>query len=143
MRIPWLDAPTVTEGTTNLEMFLAYIELCLFAILKRNYVVAGNNFTDHKISGVRKAIENAGATLRYLPKYSPDLNPIESPCSKLNALLHKATHRTVREHYRTIRLFVPEFGHVPPASGMLHMFPYLREPPSCPSTSPITGIPNE
>ena len=57
-----------------------------------------------------EAIEKAGATLRYLPKYSPDLNPIELPYSKFKDHLRKAAERTVRGLYRTIRAFVPQLG---------------------------------
>ncbi|WP_265685746.1 transposase, partial [Verminephrobacter eiseniae] len=56
----------------------------------------------HKVSGVREAIEGVGATLRYLPPYSPDLNPIEKFFSKLKALLRKAEQRTVDGLWNTI-----------------------------------------
>ena len=48
-----------------------------------------DNLRAHKVPGVREAIEKAQATVRYLPKYSPDLNPIEMPYSKFKALLRK------------------------------------------------------
>ena len=64
----------------------------------------------HKVAGVREAIERAGATLRYLPKYSPDLNPIEMPYSKFKTFLRKAAERTVPRLYRAIRSFVPSLG---------------------------------
>jgi len=54
-----------------------------------------DNVSTHKVKGVAEAIEAAGATLRYLPQYSPDLNPIEQAFSKLKALLRKAAERTV------------------------------------------------
>jgi hypothetical protein len=63
------------------ELFRAYVEQCLVA-LERGDVVVMDNFAAHKVSGVQEAIEKAGATLHYLPKYSPDLNPIELPYSK-------------------------------------------------------------
>jgi transposase len=56
----------------------------------------------HKAAGVREAIEACGATLRYLPKYSPDLNPIEMPFSKLKADLRKAGERTIPRLRRRI-----------------------------------------
>ena len=58
---------------------------------------------------LREAIEARGATLRYLPKYSPDLNPIEMPFSKLKALLRKLAERTVDRLYRRIGAFVENF----------------------------------
>ena len=77
-------------------MFRAYVEQCLVPALKRGDVVVMDNFAAHKVPGVREAIEKAGATLRYLPKYSPDLNPIELPYSKFKDHLRKAAERTVR-----------------------------------------------
>jgi transposase-like protein len=69
-----------------------------------------HNFAAHKIAGIREAIEKAGATLRYLPKYSPDLNPIELAYSKFKQYLRKAAQRTVRGLYRAIRTFVPQLS---------------------------------
>jgi hypothetical protein len=63
--------------------------------LKRNDIVVMDNLPAHKVPGVRKAIEAKGAKRRYLPQYSPDLNPIEMPFSKLKADLRKAAERTV------------------------------------------------
>ena len=53
-----------------------------------------DNLSSHKVAGVREAVEAAGATLRYLPPYSPDLNPIEQVFAKLKALLRAAAART-------------------------------------------------
>jgi len=101
-----MTAPMVIEGAMSGEIFLAYVEQCLVPTLHRNDVVVMDNFGAHKVPGIREAIEKAGATVRYLPKYSPDLNPIELPYSKFKALLRKVAARTVRGLYRTIRSFV-------------------------------------
>ena len=69
------------------KTFLDYVEQCLAPTLKRNDTVVMDNLPAHKAAGVREAIEVRGATLRYLPPYSPDLNPIEMPLSKLKAYL--------------------------------------------------------
>ena len=61
------------------KKFLAYVERCLAPTLKRKDIVMIDNLPAHKAAGVREAIEARGAMLRYLPKYSPDLNPIEMP----------------------------------------------------------------
>jgi transposase len=103
-----MTAPMVIEGAMNGEMFLAYVEQCLVPTLKRNDIVVVDNFAAHKVSGIREAIEKAGATLRYLPKYSPDLNPIEMPYSKFKEFLRKAAERTVPGLYRAIPSFVPQ-----------------------------------
>ena len=105
-----MTAPMVVDGPMTGEMFLAYVERCLVPTLKRNDIVMMDNFQAHKVSGVQEAIERARATVRYLPKYSPDLNPIELPYSKFKTLLRKVAARTVQGLYRTIRSFVPQLG---------------------------------
>jgi transposase len=105
-----MTAPMVVDGPMTGEMFLAYVEQCLVPTLKRNDIVVMDNLRAHKVPGIREAIEKARATVRYLPKYSPDLNPIELPYSKFKALLRKAAARTVPALYRTIRSFMPQLG---------------------------------
>jgi transposase len=73
--------------------------------LKRKDIVVMDNLPAHKVPGIREAIEARGATLRYLPQYSPDLNPIEMPFSKLKAGLRKAAERTVPRLCRRIGSF--------------------------------------
>jgi transposase len=103
-------APMVIEGAMTGDMFLAYVEQCLAPVLRRNDIVVMDNYSAHKVPGIREAIEKAKASLRYLPKYSPDLNPIEMSYSKFKALLRKAAERTVRGLHRTIRSFVPQLS---------------------------------
>ena len=105
-----MAAPMVIEGAMTGEIFRAYVEQCLVPTLRRNDIVVMDNFAAHKVPGIREAIEKAGATLRYLPKYSPDLNPIELPYSKFKTFLRKVAARTVRRLYRAIRSFVPQLG---------------------------------
>ena len=105
-----MTAPMVIEGAMTGEIFLAYVQQCLVPTLRRNDIVVMDNLRAHKVSGIREAIEKAGATVRYLPKYSPDLNPIELSYSKFKAFLRKVTARTVPGLYRTIRSFVPQLG---------------------------------
>src|SRR5258708_6371555 len=68
------------------------------------------DITGHKVAGVREGIEAVGAELRYLPKYSPDLNPIEMSFSKLKAFLRKISERTVEGLCRQIGSFIPSFS---------------------------------
>ncbi len=103
-------APMMVKGALNTEMFLAYVEQCLVPTLKPGDIVVMDSVNVHKDDGIRKAIENAHATLRYLPKYSPDLNPIELPFSQFKAFLCKAAERTVPGLYRAIRSFLPHIG---------------------------------
>jgi transposase len=76
-------------------VFLAYARQFLAPALRPGDVVVLDNLGSHKVAGVREAITGAGATLLYLPPYSPDLNPIEKLFSKLKVLLRKAATRTV------------------------------------------------
>src|SRR5437870_10967042 len=99
-------APMVIAGPMNGAIFLAYIEQCLAPTLKRNDIVVIDNLSAHKAPAIREAIEARGATLRYLPQYSPDLNPIEMPFSKLKAYLRKLAERTVDRLHRRIASFV-------------------------------------
>ena len=89
-------APFVLDGPMNTTSFMAYLKRCLIPTLKRGDIVMMDSLPVHKVAGVRDLIEAAGARLRYLPKYSPDLNPIEQAFSKLKAHLRKAAERTIR-----------------------------------------------
>ncbi len=87
-------APLVLDGAINGETFKAYVRQMLAPAPRPGDVVVMDNLSSHKVAGVREAIEPAGAELRYLPAYSPDLNPIEMAFAKLKALLRRARHRT-------------------------------------------------
>src|SRR6516164_9070127 len=82
-------------------------EQCLAPMLKFNDIVVMDNLPAHKVPGVKEVIEAVGATVQYLPQYSPDLNPIEMPFSKFKAFLRKVSERTVRGLCRRIGSFVP------------------------------------
>jgi transposase len=103
-------APMVIDGAMTGEIFRAYVEQILAPALRRDDIVVMDNLQAHKVAGICEAIEKKHATIRYLPKYSPDLNPIELPYSKFKTLLRKVAARTVRGLYRTIRSFVPQLG---------------------------------
>jgi transposase len=103
LRRTGMVAPCVIDGAMNGSIFLAYVEQCLVPILKRGDTVVMDNLATHKVVGVRQAIESVGATLCYLPRYSPDFNPIEQAFSKIKALLRKAAERTVHGLERRIR----------------------------------------
>jgi transposase len=105
-----ITAPFVFEGAMNGETFLAYIEQCLVPTLNRGDIVVMDNLQAHLVAGITEAIEAAGAELRYLPRYSPDLNPIEMPFAKLKRILRKAAARTVRTLRHRIGSFVPRLS---------------------------------
>jgi transposase len=104
--------PMVLEGAMTGEMFLAY------------------NCRFHMGAAIGARIDKAHATLRSLPKYTPDLNPIELPYSKFNAFLRKVAARTVPGLTRAI----PHSCHrsvranVATISGMRAMLQYNRNP---------------
>jgi transposase len=95
LRYDGLTAPLVVDGAMNGELFLAYVQQQLAPTLSAGDIVVMDNLAAHKVAGVRKAIESAGATLVYLPPYSPDLNPIELVFSKLKWLVRSESPRTV------------------------------------------------
>jgi transposase len=95
LRWDGLIAPFVLDGPMDGAAFMTYVEKVLVAELRPGDTVIMDNLPAHKISGVREAIETAGARLLYLPPYSPDFNPIEMAFSKLKAYLRKAAARTI------------------------------------------------
>jgi transposase len=97
-----ITAPLVIDGAMNGETFRAYIEQFLAPTLAPGDIVIMDNLSSHKVTGVRQAIEARGASLIYLPAYSPDLNPIEQAFAKLKALLRKAAPRTVEALWTVI-----------------------------------------
>lgn len=88
-------APLVLDGPIDAESFRAYIEQFLAPALHPGQVVLMDNLASHKVAGIREAIEAVGARVLYLPRYSPDLNPIEQLFAKLKALIRKAAARTL------------------------------------------------
>src|SRR3972149_1973489 len=74
LRIDQVTAPCVFDGPIDGESFRAYIEQAVVPTLRAGDIVVMDNLQSHKVAGVRQAIEAAGAQLRYLPPYSPDLN---------------------------------------------------------------------
>jgi transposase len=95
LRTSGLTAPLVVDGAINGEIFLAYVRQQLVPALRPGDVVVMDNLSSHKRVGVREAIEAVGASLVFLPPYSPDLNPIEQAFAKFKWLLKSTTARTV------------------------------------------------
>ena len=89
-----IEAPCLYDGPINGERFLAYVEQFLVPTLKPGDIVILDNLGSHKGKAVRKAIRAVGARLVFLPKYSPDLNPIEQVFAKLKGFLRKAAARS-------------------------------------------------
>lgn len=95
LRCDRIEAPWLLDGPINAEAFKTYVETVLAPTLKPGDLVIMDNLGSHKGSAVRQAIRAAGAKLFFLPKYSPDLNPIEQVFAKLKHLLRKAAARTI------------------------------------------------
>jgi transposase len=109
LRLTGLVAPMVLDGPINRNAFQAYVDQVLVPALSPGDVIVMDNLGSHKGPAVRRAIEAAGATLLYLPPYSPDFNPIENAFAKLKALLRKAAERTVDALWTTIGYLLNAF----------------------------------
>ena len=109
LRASGLVAPFVLDGPINREAFETYVARVLVPELQAGDVVIMDNLSSHKGPRVREMIEWAGASLLYLPPYSPDFNPIESAFAKLKALLRKAAERTVEGLWTAIGRLLDAF----------------------------------
>jgi transposase len=94
MSLRGIIASMTIEEATDGDIFLAYVKHILCPALRPGDVVVMDNLSSHKIKGVRRLIEKAGAKVLYLPPYSPDLNPIEKAWSKLKQILRSVKART-------------------------------------------------
>lgn len=110
LRQSGIIAPYVLDGPMTGDVFRAYVEHMLAPDLKPGDVLVLDNLAAHKVAGVTKAVRAAGASLLYLPPYSPDLNPIEQVFAKLKALLRKAAARTRDALWDTIGRLLDEFA---------------------------------
>lgn len=95
LRLGRITAPCVIDGPINGAAFRAYVEQFLAPTLEPGDIVVMDNLGSHKVAGVREAIGARGASLVYLPPYSPDFNPIEQVFAKLKARLRSVAARTV------------------------------------------------
>lgn len=109
LRLSGMMATMVLDGPINRDAFQAYVEQVLVRELRPGDVVIMDNLSSHKGAAIRQAIEAAGATLLFLPPYSPDFNPIENAFAKLKALLRAAAERTVEALWTTIGSLIDRF----------------------------------
>ncbi|HET7887631.1 MAG TPA: IS630 family transposase [Bradyrhizobium sp.] len=112
LRCDRIEAPWFLEGPIDGDSFRLYVEKVLLPTLRPDDIVIMDNLGSHKGKVVRQLIRSAGARLFYLPKYSPDLNPIEQVFAKLKHFLRKAAARTIETVCLAIgealQLFTPE-----------------------------------
>jgi transposase len=102
-----LDGPFAAStivGPTDSDVFRTYVRDVLAPQLRAGDVVVMDNLSPHKATGVREAIESVGASLRYLPPYSPDFNPIENMWSKLKGKLRSIGARSIESLHEAIGL---------------------------------------
>ncbi len=109
LRVGGLTAPMALDGPMNGEWFLAYVTEVLIPTLAPGDIVVMDNLSSHKGWAVRAAIEAAGAELRFLPPYSPDLNPIEQAFSKLKAHLRKHAERSMDTLWDRLGALIEDF----------------------------------
>jgi transposase len=95
LRLDRIEAPWLLDGPIDGETFQTYVARVLVPTLRPGDIVVLDNLGSHKGKAVRDLIRSAGAKLFFLPKYSPDLNPIEQVFAKLKHLLRKAAARTI------------------------------------------------
>ena len=105
-----LDAPWVIKGAMDREMFDKYIETQLAPTLERGDIVILDNLPAHKSATAQAALKAQGNWLLFLPRYSPDLNPIEMAFSKLKTLIRKAAARTYDHLWKAVVKWSGKFG---------------------------------
>jgi transposase len=109
LRASGIIAPFVLDGPMTGEAFRAYVEQVLVPELEPGDAVVMDNLRPHKVAGVQEAIRAAGASVLYLPSYSPDFNPIEQLFAKLKELLRKAAARTKEALWDAIGRHLDDF----------------------------------
>ena len=110
LRLSGMTAPMVLDGPMTGGWFVAYVEQVLVPTLRPGDIVILDNLAAHKNVAARQAIEAAGASVRFLPPYSRDLNPIENAFAKLKALLRKAAARTIDHLWAAIAAAIDTFS---------------------------------
>jgi transposase len=110
LRSDGLSAPAVFDGPINGRSFTAYVEQVLVPTLRPGDIVVLDNLGSHKGKAVRSAVERAGAELRFLPPYSPDLNPIEQVFAKLKTLLRRVAPRNRQALWTSIATLLDRFS---------------------------------
>jgi transposase len=108
VRYNGVTAPFVVDGAMDGPHFLAYVEQMLAPTLKKGDIVFMDNVSTHLVDGVEETIEARGASVHYLPAYSPHFNPIEQLFSKFKAFLRKMKARTVEALWKMIASFLRE-----------------------------------
>lgn len=109
LRAEKITAPFLIEGAVNAEVFIAYLEQVLCPELRGGDIVILDNLSTHKVAGGDALISACGASVRYLPPYSPDLNPIEMAFAKLKAHLRQSAARTLGDLSKAVAAALANF----------------------------------
>lgn len=110
LRATGFIAPLTLDGPINGQLFLAWVQQHLVPTLSPGDIVVMDNLSSHKVAGIREALESAGAQVRELPPYSPDLNPTELAFPKLKKLLRDGAERTVDALWNLCGRILDEFS---------------------------------
>lgn len=105
-----VEAPFLIEGAVDAEVFTVYLERVLGPQLRAGDTLILDNLSTHKIQNVRRLLSPRGVNIRYLPPYSPDLNPIEQAFAKLKAHLRQAAARTLEDLQATLATALDSFS---------------------------------
>jgi transposase len=111
---------TTVDGTVNCEVFEAFVQEGLVPTLSKGDIVVMDNLSSHKGVRVRELIESVGATVLYLPPYSPDLNPIEMAFAKLKQLMRSAAHRTMDALWQDVQRILEQITSSDAAGFLRH-----------------------
>lgn len=109
IRLDGTQVPLIFKGTLNGELFAVYVKEMLSPALKAGDIVVMDNLSSHKVSGALEPIYEKGASVLFLPPYSPDLNPIEMSWSKMKAVLRKLKATTYDELVKGIKTGLDSF----------------------------------
>lgn len=113
-------APLVLDGAINGEAFRAWVDQFLVPELSPGDIVIADNLGSHKVGGVREAIEARGASLWFLPPYSPDLNPIEQAFARIKALIRQTEPRSREALWQRLGTIVTSFSAAHCANMLAH-----------------------
>jgi transposase len=109
IRLDGTQVPFMYKGTLNAELFKVYISEALSPTLRKGDIVIMDNLSSHKVNGVLDSIYAKGATVMFLPPYSPDLNPIEMSWSKMKSVLRKSKATTYDEMVKSMKTALDSF----------------------------------
>ncbi|MFM7111862.1 MAG: IS630 family transposase [Planctomycetota bacterium] len=113
-------APMLLDGPINSDSFKAYVEQVLAPEIRTGDLVIMDNLSSHKTAQVRQALREKGIRVKYLPPYSPDLNPIENAFSKFKSMIRTAALRSIPDLWNSIGRLILKFRPAECANYLRH-----------------------